>query len=319
MKYFLGIELGVKNINVGVVDQHGKLLRKESIPTKKERPFSEIMKDIADLSLSVLDDEAVDIKNVKYIGIGSPGIPDNEKGTIIKNYTLNFSNTPIREELQKHINLPVYIDNDANCAALAESVAGAAEDISSSVLVRIGTGIGGGIIIHEKIHSGFNSAGAELGHMVIAYGGEPCTCGRKGCWESYASATALIKQTREAAEKDKDSLIYRIVNGDPDQINELTAFEAAKRGDAVARQVVARYIDYLSEGITNLINILMPEAIIIGGEIKHAGDALLKPLMASVHNKIYCREVKLPDFRIAELGTAAVVVGAAMLGLYSHR
>lgn len=316
MKYFIGVELGVNNMIAGIVDKYGRLVRKDSIPTGKDREYGEIIKDMAQLIKNVLKDEDVDIKNVRYIGVGCPGIPDNKTGTIVRNYTLNFINMPVRAELHKYFNLPVHVENDANCAALAESVAGAAEDIRFSALIRIGNGIGGGIIINDKIYSGFNFAGAELGHMCIAMGGEKCTCGRLGCWESYASATALIRQTREAAQKHPDSLINTIIDNDPSKITVFTAFEAAKQGDAAGSEVARKYLFYLGEGITNIVNILMPNAIIIGGEISKMGEHLLKPLRDIVYGNMYAHEVEKPEFKTAELGSAAIVIGAAMSGMY---
>ncbi|MDP4117420.1 MAG: ROK family protein [Bacteroidota bacterium] len=318
MKYFIGVELGVKNIIVGVVDKYGRLIRKESIPTQKERHYTEIVKDVSMLITTVLDKEGIEKKYVKYVGVGSPGTPNVMKGTIVRNYTLNFHNTPIKTELEKYINLPVIVENDANCAALAESVAGAAEDIDYSVLIRVGTGLGGGIIINNKIYSGFNYAGAELGHMVVSLNGEKCTCGRNGCWEAYASATALIKQTKAAAEKNPDSLINTLVEGDYSKLVENTVFEAAKKGDQTAKDVVSRYLLYLAEGIVNIINILQPEVIIIGGEISKEGDALIKPLKELVAERVYCQEVRQTEFKTAQMGGASVVIGAAMLGLYKN-
>lgn len=316
MRYFVGVELGVNNIIAGVVDKYGKLLRKDTIPTLKDRPYEEIIRDTASLIKSVLDAESIDIKNVKYIGVGSPGIPNNKEGIIVRNYTLNFVNMPVRSELRKYFNLPVYVDNDANCAALAESVSGAAEDIDYSVLIRIGTGIGGGIIINNKIYSGFNFAGAELGHMSIAMGGEQCTCGRKGCWEAYASATALISQTTLAAKNNPSSLINSLVENDLSKITVMTAFDAAKHGDETGKAIIHRYLIYLGEGIINIVNILMPHAVIIGGEISKLGEYLLKPLREIVYEGIYSKDIEMPEFKTVELGSAGIVVGAAMLGLY---
>ena len=318
MKYSIGVELGVKNLIVGVVDKYGRLIRKESQPTKKDRHYGEIVRDISKLIFSVLEKEAIDIKSVKYIGVGCPGTPNVKTGTIVRNYTLNFHNTPIKAELEKYINLPVIVENDANCAALAESVTGAAEDIDYSVLIRIGTGIGGGIIINNKIYSGFNYAGAELGHMVISMNGEKCTCGRNGCWEAYASATALVKQIKKAAEKNKNSLINSLVGGDYSKLTEATVFEASKKGDQTAKDVIAQYVTYLAEGIVNITNILQPEVIIIGGEISKEGEALLKPLKELVYQRVYCQEVRQPEFMTAQMGSSSVVIGAAMLGIYKN-
>lgn len=317
MKFYVGVELGVKQIVAGVTDKTGKLLRKAACPTNLDRPYDVLFNDIAELIRNVLDEEGIDIKGVKYIGVGFPGIPDKDKGTIIKNYTMNYSHLPVRDELQKHFNLPVYVDNDANCAALAESVAGAAEDIDFSVLVRIGNGIGGGIIINNLIYSGFNYAGAELGHMCIAMGGNECSCGRKGCWEAYASAPAFIRQVMEAAKKHPESLINTLAQKDEAGINIFTAFEAAKQGDAVAMEAVDTYLHYLGEGLINIVNMLMPNAIIIAGDITKLGESFLKPLRSIVWKGIYTQDVDKPEFKIAQLGSAGVVVGAAMLGLHS--
>ncbi len=318
MKYFVGVELGVKNILVGVVDKYGKLIRKESVPTLKERPYGEIVKDIAKLITEVLDKEDIDKKSVKYIGVGCPGTPDAKNGIIVRNYTLNFHNTPIRAELEKYINLPVYIENDANCAALAESVAGAAEDIDFSVTVRIGTGIGGGIIIGNKVYSGFNYAGAELGHMLVNFDGLKCTCGRNGCWESYASATALMNQASEAAAKCPESLINKLVENDYGKLTENILFEAARKGDITAKEVINKYLFYLSEGLVNIVNILQPEVIVIAGQIAKEGDYFLKPLKEMVNSKVYCQQARQTGFALAQTGSAAVIIGAAMLGVYKN-
>ncbi|MCX7708834.1 MAG: ROK family protein [Clostridia bacterium] len=319
MKYFVGVEIGVTQISVGIVDKYGRLINKDIRANSNVRHYTEIIKNAVDMTEVLLDKEGIDIKNVKCIGVGCPGIPNDKDGVLVRNYTLNFQNIPIRAEFQKYFKLPVYVDNDANCAALAESVAGAAEDIDYSVTVRIGTGIGGGIIIHNKIYTGFNFAGAELGHMVISMGGEKCTCGRKGCWEAYAAVPALIKQTRDAAVQNPQSLIHKITDGDLTKINEFTAYEAQKQGDPGGKEVFDRYLEYLAEGITNLINILMPEAIIIGGQISKLGEGLLQPLRKLVAERVYAKEVSQPEFKTAEIGSSAVMIGAAMLGLYKDR
>lgn len=315
MKYVIGLELGVRNTVVGIVDKYGKLLRKETVPTR-ECCYEDQLKEISELIKKVLEDENINIKDVKSIGVGCPGIPNKDEGTIKRKHAAGIVNIHVRSEMQKHFNLPVYVDNDGNCAALAESITGAAEDIVHSVLIRPGNGIGGGIIINNRIYSGFNYTGAELGHMCIAMGGEECTCGRKGCWESYASARALIRQTRSAAEKHPDSLINTVSGGNPEAITVFTVFEAAKQGDEVAREVIRNYLVYLGEGITNLVNILMPNAIIIGGELAKLGENFLKPLREIVYSNVYTQEAEMPQFKVAELGSAAVVIGAAMLGIY---
>lgn len=313
--YYVGIDLGGTKIAAGIVDENGVLLHKDNVPTKRERSYQEIIKDMAQLALKVISDKGLEIKDIKSIGIGSPGTPDSKKGILVYSCNLNFDNTPIRDELQKYINLPIYLENDANCAALAESVAGAAKDVDDCIAITLGTGIGGGIVINKKIYSGFNYAGSEIGHMVIVSDGVQCTCGRKGCWEAYASATALIRQTRDAAVANPDSKIYEIINGDLDKIDAKTSFDAAKMGDAVGQKVVDQYIKYIAEGLSNTINSFMPEVVVIGGGVCKEGEYLLKPLRERVYADIYCRgSVPKPQIRVAEMGNDAGIVGAAMLG-----
>lgn len=313
--YYVGIDLGGTKIAAGLVDEDGKLIHKDSVPTHRERTADEIIKDMSMLSLKVVKDAGVDLHNVKAIGIGAPGTPNTKEGTIVYANNLNFRNVPVRSEMQKYINLPVYVENDANCAALAESVAGAAKGTEHSVTITLGTGVGGGVVINGKVYSGFNNAGAELGHILLISDGEPCTCGRRGCWESYASATACINQTRAAALKNPYSLINKLIGGDLSKIDAKTAFDAAKQGDAVALEVVRQYIWYVAEGITDVINSFMPEVLVIGGGVSKEGEYLLEPLRHIVFNSIYSRE-DVPRTRIvaAEMGNDAGIIGAAMLG-----
>jgi len=316
--YYIGIDLGGTNIAVGLVDEEGKIVHKDSVPTLNEREYPEIIKDMAMLSLKVIEDAGVSLKDVKSIGIGSPGTPNTEKGILVYANNLKFRNVPMRDEMQKYIDLPIYLDNDANVAALAESVAGACKGARHSVTVTLGTGVGSGVVIDGKVYNGFNNAAAEMGHMVIVVDGEQCTCGRKGCWEAYASATALIRQTKKAAVANPDSLINKLVEGDLSRINAKVPFDAARQGDRIGLQIVEEYIKYLAEGLANLVNIFQPEIIAIGGGISKEGEYLLAPLRKLVSEKVYTVE-GVPQTRIvaAQLGNDAGIVGAAMLGKIS--
>lgn len=316
MKYYIGIELGVKNIVAGILEKNGKMIRRNTVPTDKDRAFEYIIKDMCELILKMIDDEDIELKNVKYIGVGCPGIIDNLNGVVLKNYTLHFNNAQVRSEIQKHINLPVYVENDANCVAIAEYLLGAAYGTTSSLTIKIGVGIGGGIIIDGSIYNGFNFGGTEFGHMVIDYNGRECTCGRKGCWEQYASASAIISQTKQLIDDNPDSIIANLVKGNSAQVTELTVFEAAKAGDVQAAKLCKEFIDYFAEGIANIVNILMPEVVVIAGPISKLGNSLVNPLVEILKERIYCREVHLPEFKMAEMGTAGIVVGAAMLGAF---
>jgi glucokinase len=212
--------------------------------------------------------------------------------------------------------LPVYVENDANCAAIAEYLLGASYGTSSSLTIKVGIGIGGGIIIDGSIYNGFNFGGTEFGHMVIDYHGRECTCGRRGCWEQYASASALIAQTKNLISENPDSILAEMVKVNLNQITELTVFEAARAGDENAKKLCLEFIDYFAEGLANIVNILMPEVVVIAGPISKLGNSLVNPLVEILKERIYCREVHLPEFKMAEMGTAGIIVGAAMLGAF---
>lgn len=314
--YYIGVDLGGTNIAAGVLDENMGIVGKGSVPTGNQRHYSEIIRDMALLIRKLIDDTGLPMKDFGYIGVGSPGICDREKGLILYNNNINFDHVPMREELQKYIPLPVYVENDANCAALAESMAGAARDTNHSIMVTLGTGIGGGIVLDNRIFTGFNGMAGEIGHVVIIQNGEQCTCGRKGCWESYASATALIRQTRRAACENPSSAINRLVQGDLNLVNAKTAFDALREGDDTGTRVVMEYICYLAEGIANLINIFQPEKVVIGGGVSKEGETLLRPLREIVREITYFGKGEIPQTKIvcAETGNDAGIIGAAMLG-----
>lgn len=315
--YYIGIDLGGTNIAAGIVSDDLKMIAKGSVPTGKERHYTEIIRDMAELSKKLIIDAGLTTDDIEYIGIGSPGICDRENGVLLYANNIKFNDVPMAKEMQKYISLPIFLENDANCAALGESVAGAAKDVSDSITITLGTGIGGGIVINKRIFSGFNGMAGEIGHALLVFDGELCTCGRKGCWEAYASATALIKQTRIAAEENPESEINKLVNGNLDLIDAKTAFDAMRLGDETGIRVVDKYIRYLAEGIANMMVILQPEKIVIGGGISKEGETLLKPLRKVVKENLYYKKDNIPQAQIvkAELGNDAGIIGAAMLGL----
>lgn len=315
--YYAGIDLGGTNIAAGIVDENFKIIKKGSVPTGNNRHYSEIIRDMAVLTLELMKQTGLSMEDIKYIGIGSPGTCDRENGYLLYTNNIAFNDVPMRQEMQKYIPLPVYIENDANCAALGESMAGAARDVEDSVTITLGTGIGGGIIVRNRLLIGFNGMGGEIGHIVIVHDGDLCTCGRKGCWEAYASATGLIRMTRDAAIKNPESAINRLVGGDLSRIDAKTSFDAMREGDETGKMVVDKYIRYLAEGLSDIINIFQPAKVVIGGGISKEGETLLKPLREIVRKSTYYGEGNVPQTRIvtAELGNDAGIVGAAMLGL----
>lgn len=312
---YLGIDLGGTNIAVGLVDDNCKIIMKDSVPTGRKRSFEEIMKDMAELSLRIIKEAGFEPKDIKKIGVGSPGFADKEKGEIVYASSFpTFRNVPVAKELKKYFHeSEVFLENDANAAAYGEMVAGAAKGKENVIAVTLGTGVGGGIIINGKIYSGKNGAGGELGHKVIMTDGLPCECGRCGCWEMYASGSALIRQTKEAAIKHPESIINEITGSDTEKINGKTVFDAAEKGDWVAKEVVANYIKYLSVGIVDIINVFQPEIIVIGGGISKQGENLLAPIREYAEKESYGQDLKKPEIVAAILGNDAGIIGAAML------
>ncbi len=315
MKYYIGIDLGGTNIKAGVVNENFEIIAKTSVKTRCPRPAKEICDDMAAVSIEAAKQAGISIDDVEWIGIGTPGIADNINGTIPYSNNLGFKDVPVRQYIQEHINKPVYIANDANAAAYGEFIAGSAKGAKNAVCITLGTGVGAGIIVEGKILEGSNLAGAELGHMVIGVDGPQCTCGRKGCFEVYSSATGLIRMTREAAEADPSSVLNRLYKEDGDHFSARHAFIAMREGDKSGKAVVDNYIKYLAAGIANTINIFQPDILCIGGGVCNEGDPLLVPLRELVSKEVYTRMLdNNTRIVIASLGNDAGIIGAAVLG-----
>jgi glucokinase len=314
MKYYVGIDLGGTNIKAGVVNSQGELLSKSRIKTRTDRGQLEIVRDMALLARQVIQEAKLSESAITAIGIGSPGTPNNETGVLIYANNLPFDQVPLRSEIRKIIDLPVYVDNDANVAALAESAAGAARGTRHSVTITLGTGVGGGVVVNQRIYSGFNNAGCEIGHIVIKAGGELCTCGRRGCFEAYASASGLIRETEQAARQNPESQLNRLIAENGGHADGRTAFIGMRQGDIAATAVVDAYIELLAEGLANVINGYMPEVIAIGGGVCNEGDALLVPVREKAIARSYLGQgVPKPRIVLAEMGNDAGIVGAAMM------
>ena len=307
---YIGIDLGGTNIAVGLVNENMEIIAQDSLPTNADRDYTEIVADMATLCRRVAEQAGVGIDAVKTIGIGSPGSVNSQEGIVEYANNLNLRHAKIAEELKKHINLPVRIENDANAAAYGEYMINGGE-VEDFVFITLGTGVGGGVIIDKKIYSGFNGAGGELGHTTLVLDGEPCTCGNPGCWEAYASVTALIRQTKAAMEKNPDSLMHKIAE-EQGKINGRTAFDAAKQGDCAAQGVVDQYVKYVGAGVLNMINIFQPEQLVIGGGISKEGDYLLNPIKAYCQQFDYNRDLPKTEIKIAQLFNDAGIIGAAM-------
>lgn len=314
MKYYVGIDLGGTNIVAGVVDEKYNIVAKASTKTNCPRPEKEIADDMAKMAIQAVENAGLTMEQIEWIGVGTPGIANSETGIIEYSNNLGFKNTPMVEYIRETIDKPVFIENDANAAAYGEYVAGAAKGAKNAVCITLGTGVGGGIIIDGKIYSGSNFAGAEIGHTVIEVDGAQCSCGRKGCFEAYSSATGLIRMTKEAIAENPDGIMAKMAekNG---KVTARTSFDSMREGDEAAKVVVDKYIKYLAAGITNTINIFQPDILCIGGGVCNEGDALLLPVKAIVKKEVYTRNSeKNTEIVIAKLGNDAGIIGAAFLG-----
>ena len=314
--YRIGVDLGGTNIAAGLVDENYKIVRKKSVPTGADRAPELIVADMAKLCRTICEEAKVDLSEVVSVGIATPGIANHDTGVVEYANNLPFINFPIASMLSERFeNKPVYIENDANAAALGEAVAGAAKGTRSSVMITLGTGVGGGIIIDGRVYSGFNYAGAELGHIVIEHDGRQCSCGRKGCWEAYSSATALIKMTNEKLEECR-ARKRKTIMADAPRISGRTAFDAMRAGDEAGKEVVEMYLSYLGTGMVNIVNIFQPEVISIGGGVSGEGQWLVDALLVKIRAEEYGHGV-VPGtkVRIAQLGNDAGIVGAAVLGM----
>ncbi|MBQ9761109.1 MAG: ROK family protein [Clostridia bacterium] len=318
--YRIGIDLGGTNIAAGIVNEKFEIIHKDSTPTLTSRPNEEIVADMGALVKKIIADAGLTEADIDAVGVVSPGVVDGETGCVIFAGNMGFKNFPLVSLLKSHISIEkIYIENDANAAAWGEAIAGAAKGARSSVMITLGTGVGGGIVDGGRVFKGFNSAAGELGHIVIETDGRPCTCGRRGCWEAYSSATGLINMTNEKlAECEK--------NGRPTKMTEIvanrgkvsgrTAFDAMRMGDEAAREVVDMYVKYLAAGLTNMVNIFQPEVLSIGGGVSNEGQFLLDLVTPLVDRERFGSGLfRSTELRIAQLRNDAGIIGAAVLGM----
>ena len=314
--FHLGIDLGGTNIVAGIVNEKNEIIAKASCKTAVPRPETEICDSMERLCKEVVKKAGLKMDSIKEIGIGVPGAINPQTGIVEYSTNLVFHNWNLGEMMKERLNKKILIENDANAAAYGEYLAGSAKGAQNSITITLGTGVGAGIIIDGKIYSGSNYAGAEMGHMVIVMDGRECNCGRRGCWETYASATGLINMTKEAilAERADSSYMLKALDGDISKVSGITAFDAMRNGDSTGTAVVEKYIKYLGCGIVNAINIFQPDVLSIGGGISKEGETLLAPLRAYVEKERYTKHNdKQTVICAATLGNDAGIIGAAML------
>lgn len=312
--YRLGIDLGGTNIVAGIVDENCKIISTAKRKTNCPRPSEKIADDIAEASFEAIEKAGITLGDISVAGIGAPGDIDVKNGIILLADNLEFVNVPIVKMLQERMGISFNIQNDANAAAYGEYIAGAGKGTKDFIMLTLGTGVGGGVVINGNLYAGFSNKGAELGHSVINIDGEMCSCGRRGCLEAYASATALIRQTKAAMQQNKQSIMWQLCDNDLDNVTGITAFEAMRKGDPTAKQVVDKYIYYISVGIVDNIYVFQPEVICLGGGISGEGDSLIAPIIENVKNQIPSFNPQIDTkIKIAELGNDAGIIGAAYI------
>ncbi len=313
MHYTIGIDLGGTTMTAGLVDEKLNIVGKLTRPTSLPRPAADLEEALADLCRAVTESCGVPYTAIDYVGIGTPGSVDFNTGIIGNNPNFGYSNWALGPDMQDLLGCKVYVENDANAAAFGEYIAGAAKGCRNAVIITLGTGIGSGIILGGKLLRGFNYAAGEMGHTVIVKDGRHCNCGRRGCWERYASARALTEDAQAAMQEDRGSLMWKVADH-IEAVNAKTPFDAAAMGDATAKRVLDNWIDYVGCGLANVVNTFEPEIICIGGGVSAQGEVLLGPIrdyvLAETHN--FTSE-KAPLIRACTLRNDAGVLGAAAL------
>ncbi len=312
---YIGFDVGGTGVQVGVVNELGEILCKGNMVTRTDIPVAEQIKAMADCALETLDRSGYTLNDVKSLGAGLPGVVDPRTNHIAFCPNLGWKDVDFAGEMRKHIDKPVFMDNDATVAGLAENVAGVSAGAHSSVFLTLGTGVGGGIVIGGKVWSGAHGVGSEIGHMVIELDGNPCNCGNRGCLERYCSATAINLAARAAVMQYQDSAIMVKCEGNPANINAKMIFDAAKEGDELGLKLFADYVKALAHGIVSIINFLDPEVIALGGGVSKAGDFLLDAVREEVAKLVMYKTLPYARIEIAKLGADAGIIGAAMLGL----
>lgn len=316
MKYFAGVDLGGTNIKGGLVNSDNKILYTKSIKTMPERGFEAVAEGIASLVTDMAQEYGIKMQDIEYIGIGSPGAIDSKRGVVYFAGNLGWENAHLGEYIERKLNKEVYVGNDANCAALGEYLTGSQMKCESMAMLTIGTGVGFGLILNNKVYSGATYGGGEFGHTTLILDGESCTCGKKGCIEAYASFTALLRDTGRFIEKNPQSLLAKMEH-EKGELEGKDIFEAAINGNQDAINITDRFLEYIGAGVVNLINILDPAVIVIGGGISKSEAYFLPKIKKYVADNAFCKQVPMPEIKVASSGNDVGIIGAARLG--EHR
>ena len=302
----LAIDLGGMSAKAALLTKDGKLLGRAQVATSAKESAKQTVAALNSLILACAENANISLDEIEAVGVGAPGIIDSERGTVVAWTTFGWENFPLAEKLGALSKKQVFVLNDANAAALGEAKFGAGKRFESSILITLGTGIGGGIVIEGELFEGFKGAGGEIGHTVIRYGGRKCSCGRRGCLEMYASTRALVRDAESVRKKYPDSALNRVR-----KIDGKTFFAALNENDIAAKEIFSKYIEVLGEGILNLVNLFRPQAVLVGGGISAQGETLIAPLKKYVSEKILMPEYAPLEILAAEFHNDAGLYGAA--------
>ena len=310
----LGIDVGGTFIKAGVVDESYAIVHKVSVPTEGDAGYRPVVQNIARVAELAAREAGRSVKDFALVGIGIPGLLNPRTGVVVSAPNLNgWRDVPFLDEIRNLLPAPVRVGNDANCAVVGETLAGAAKGNENVVMLTLGTGVGGGIITDGRLFTGGHGLGAELGHMVLHMDGETCGCGMDGCIEAYCSVTSLVKQTRRAMEADPTSAMHGYAR-EAGLVDGRTAFECSKMGDKAAAKVVEAYCRYLARSIGSLVTAFRPDVVLIGGGLSNQRAYLMDKLNALVPKYVFASDViGVPPVIRATLGNDAGTIGAAYL------
>ncbi len=317
-KIAVGIDLGGTAVKIGLVDASCEVLAQTSIPTNAQRPYEQVIADMGRTAAALLEENGYIVADCLGVGVGSPGIIDSENGIVLYSNNIEWDHVPLADVLKQYLPVPVFVQNDANCATLGEVLKGAGKGYQNAVFLTLGTGVGGGIVLNGRIFEGGHTGGAELGHIKCGSERRRCTCGRYDCLEAYASATALIDDAKKMARQHPDSILWELCGHDLEAMNAKIPFDAAEAGDRCGKTLVENYIGYLADGIADLANIFRPDVIVLGGGVCAQGEKLTDPLNQYLQENCFGNTVTyIPRVVIAENGNLAGLIGAAGL-VYQH-
>ncbi|MEG1807274.1 MAG: ROK family protein [Cetobacterium sp.] len=313
MNYFAGVDIGGTNTKIGVLNSEGDILKSTSIKTESIMGVDYTLNKIWETIQNLLEELEIDEVMIKGIGMGIPGPVIDRK---IVGFFANFpwdKNIDISEKMEKISGIKTRLDNDVNVIALGETLYGAGKGFSKSVTIALGTGIGGGIFIDGKLVSGATGAGGEIGHMKLEKDGKLCGCGQRGCFETYASATGVVREALSRLQINKNNSLYKRIDGDLNRLEAKYVFDEAKNGDKFSLDIVDYVSEYLAMGIGNILNIINPEVVILSGGVALAGDILLDKVKEKLPNYALEITVEKLKIKIGELGNDAGIKGASAL------